>query len=222
MSSPPAASLLDISLPLSAATPVFPGDPPFELLPLASLEEAGCRLSAIRMGTHTGTHLDAPAHVLQGGATVDALPAELLVGPARIVDLSDVGPALSASVLARRDLAGARRLLLRTRRGPRPGRPAAHLTLDGALHLRSLGVRLVGIDELSIGDATEGSTLPVHHALLGADPPVLVLEGLDLSAAREGEALLLCLPLRLVGADGAPARVLLALGGLAPDGLSGR
>lgn len=201
----------DVTVPLTRALPTYPGDPPFEIEALRSLEQGHpYRLSRLSLGTHTGTHVDAPAHLLPEGAGVDELPLEILVGKARVVDLR-VRERIERADLEACDLRADLRLLLRTRMSGQMHRPAfqedhVHLTEDAAAYLVQAGLKLVGIDYLSV-DAHGSHDLPAHRALLSAG--VVIVEGLDLSEVEEGEYEMICLPLRLPGGDGAPARVLL-------------
>jgi arylformamidase len=202
---------LDVTLPTSAGMPVYPGDPPVEIKPRTSLAEGDAfNVSAVALGTHTGTHIDAPAHCFAGAAGVDALPLEILCGPAFVLDLAadgaTAGP-ITPDVLAAVP-AGCLRLLLRTHDGRLwngEPTPDAALNEDAAQRLIERGVRLAGIDRPSIAPAHE--PLPVHRLLLGTG--VIILEGLELRAAPAGPCELFCLPLKLAGADGAPARVAL-------------
>jgi arylformamidase len=155
-------------------------------------------VSRLVLGTHTGTHVDPPAHFLPGTATVDALPLDVLVGPA-VVAQCPAGP-IDRAVLESLALPeGSTRLLLKT------GGDAGALTPDGARWLVERDVRLVGADTLSIEPATD--KYPVHRILLGAG--VVIVEGLDLAGVAPASYQLVCLPLRIVGGDGAPARAVL-------------
>lgn len=175
-------------------------------------------VSHLSLGAHTGTHVDAPVHFLEGGAGVDALPVEALVGPAVVVGLEAVEGAIGADDLEAAGIpAGAERLLLRTRNsgwsagdsGFREGFVA--LDVSGAEWCVRRGVRLVGIDYLSIEPFGAGRPgHPVHRTLLEAG--VAVLEGVDLAEVRPGRYFLAALPLRIPGADGAPARAVLVEG----------
>lgn len=203
----------DISLPLHPGIVVYDGDPEFTAEPVSRVEVEGYAMSRLSMGSHTGTHLDAPAHFVAGGMTVDQVPLDLLCGPARVLDLRGQGLALGRHVLERHDWHEVRRVLLRTESGPLLDGPFskhyAHLTLDGAEFLRDCTqTRLVGIDTLSI-EAEPCAGFPVHHALLAADPPILVLETVDLRDVEARDYDLVCLPLRIRGGDGAPARAFL-------------
>jgi arylformamidase len=218
--------IIDISRPIGPDTPVWPGDPPVVVEPVARVAAGDpADVSRLALGTHTGTHVDPPAHFLPGGATVDALPLDVLVGPSVVADFSASPGPIDARRLDSLDLpAGTPRLLLRTAlgEGPGPGMVGA-LTADGAGWLVERGVRLVGADTLSIEPATDGPGVrgcppdeqyPVHHILLGAG--VVIVEGLDLSAAAAGPYELVCLPLRITGGDGAPARAVLIRPDAAP------
>jgi arylformamidase len=191
--------IIDISRPIGPDTPVWPGDPPVAVEPVARVEDGDPGVSRLTLGTHTGTHVDPPAHFLPGAATVDALPLDVLVGPALVVDLSDGGP-IDADRLASTGLGDdVSRLVCRT------GAAEGALTTDGARWLVERGVRLVGVDTLSIEPAT--GTYPVHRILLGSG--VVIVEGLDLSTVAPGRYRLVCLPLRIALGDGAPARAIL-------------
>jgi arylformamidase len=204
--------IIDISRPIGPDTPVWPGDPPVLVEPVARVGDGDpADVSRLVLGTHTGTHVDPPAHFLPGGVTVDALPLDVLVGPAVVADFTAGGPidagALESLVLP----AGTSRLLLKTSGGSAAGATAGDVTADGARWLVERGVRLVGADTLSIepasGETGEASEFPVHRILLGAG--VVIVEGLDLSGAPAGSYQLVCLPLRIAGGDGAPARAVL-------------
>jgi arylformamidase len=207
--------LLDVSLRLSARLPTYPGNPPWECLPVKRVARGdSSNVSALHLGTHTGTHVDAPRHFFDAGPGVDELPLEVLVGPARVVHLPGV-PAVGAAELAPLDLAGVTRLLIRTdnsalwEKGSEFTPGFVYLAEDGARLLASRGIRLIGVDYLSV-ERFKAPGAPTHHALLGAG--IVVIEGLDLSAAAPGDYELMCLPLKVAGGDGAPARVVLRSG----------
>lgn len=199
--------VIDISLSIDAGMAVWPGDPPVRVEPVSRVEAGDiAAVSRLALGTHTGTHVDPPAHFLAGGATVDELPLDVLVGPAVVADLTGGGP-VDAARLAALDLPeGTVRILLKT------SAAGGLVTPDGAAWLVERGLQLVGVDTLSIEPPSEH--YPVHRLLLGAG--VIIVEGLDLTAAAPGRYQLACLPLRIAGGDGAPARaVLLPLDGAA-------
>jgi len=224
-------SWLDVTVALGPATPFYEGDPIFRLEPLCRWSESQPRsyaLSRIEMGTHSGTHLDAPAH-FGGVLGVDEVDLNLLMGPALVLDLRGDPDEISSAVLARFDLRGVTRLVLRTAAQPNgeegaashgagpdggsglvdSGLSAAVLTEDAARYLRcETAVRLVGIDALSV-ESGQGSGFPVHHILLREEPPIWIVETLDLRSVGSGWYDLVALPLKILGADAAPARVLL-------------
>jgi arylformamidase len=204
------STIYDVTVPLTPGLPVYPGDPPFEI---ESLQRAGAdafSLSRISLATHTGTHVDAPAHVVPGGTTIDALPTEILMGKARVVEIL-ARERIDRADLEAQDLRDDLRILLKTRMSGQMQKPEFqedHLYLTGgaAAYIAQAGLKLVGFDYLSI-DRHGATDFPAHHALLGAD--VVIVEGLDLSEVEPGEYDMICLPLRVAGGDGAPARVVL-------------
>lgn len=202
--------ILDVSVSLAPGMLVYPGDPPFSLEPLQRAGEAPFALSRLDLSTHSGTHVDAPAHFLAGGTTVDKLPLEILMGKARVVEVH-ARERIDRTDLEALDLRDDLRVLLKTRMSGQMARPPyqedhLYLTEDSAQYLAQAGIKLVGFDYLSI-DRAGSSDFPAHRALLGAG--VVVVEGLDLSEAAAGEYDMACLPLRVGGGEAAPARVVL-------------
>jgi arylformamidase len=205
------ARIFDVTVPLSAEVPVYPGDPGFSMEPTREIGKGDpYNLARLSLGTQTGTHVDAPYHFLADGATVDALPLEILLGKARVVELLG-RDRVDRTDLEELDLRDDLRVLFKTRmagqmRIPQFAADHVYLTEDAATYLVQAGIKLVGIDYLSF-EKPGSLEFPAHHALLSAG--VVIVEGLDLSAVEAGEYDLVCLPLRILGADGAPARVLL-------------
>lgn len=200
----------DVSVSLVPGMPGYPGDPPFMIEVVQRLGEAPCQLSRMSLATHSGTHVDAPAHFVAGGATVDQLPLEILLGKARVVEVR-VRERVERGDLEALDLRDDLRVLLKTRMSGqllKPGFQEDHVYLseDAAIYLVQAGIKLVGFDYLSI-DRSGSADFPAHHALL--DAGVVIVEGLDLSAVEPGEYDMACLPLRVAAGDGAPARVVL-------------
>jgi len=199
--------IIDISVPIRSGMVTYPGDPEVQLTRWASISDGSlANLTRLDFGVHSGTHVDAPVHFFDGAPAAESLPLDALVGPARVVDATAVGSKLDAAALAGLDLGGAERVLFKTRNSELWARASfaddfVSLTEDAAQELIRRGVRLVGIDYLSIGDEA------AHLALLGAG--VVTIEGLDLRQIEPGDYELICAPLKLVGSDGAPARVLL-------------
>ena len=204
----------DVSIPISPATPVWLGDPAVVLEKVSSMD-AGAHDNVSRLGcsVHTGTHVDAPHHFLNDHRTVESLALDILVGPAQVVEIPPDVKVVSAQVLESALLApGMERLLLKTsnsqlwkQSGNSFHKDFVGISADGADWLVRYGIKLVGIDYLSV--APYQQSIPTHVALLTAG--VIILEGLDLSAVKPGSYSLFCLPLKLVGSDGAPARVIL-------------
>jgi arylformamidase len=201
----------DVTQPLYEGMPVYPGDPAVTVRPHCRIDRGDpVNLCAVAFGSHTGTHIDAPRHFLEGAGGVDRIPIETLVGPASVVEVSGAG-AVDAAALRGIVPVACRRLLLKTRNSARPpgDRLApgfAALTGEAARQLVEAGLLLVGLDGPSV-DPAEAADAPAHRRLLQAG--VVILEGLELSAVPPGEYELLCLPLPLRDGDGAPARVVL-------------
>jgi len=207
---------IDISVPLHEHMLTYPGDP---VVSLERIEDMGggdpANLSVLSMSTHTGTHVDPPLHFVAGGAAIDAVSLDVLIGDAIVVDMRGIA-AIGPHELAAADLpGGVERVLFLTDHSAAwaksttgwPERYTA-LTLDGARWIVDRGIRLVGTDFISIEDADAGDgTYPVHRTLLGAE--VVILEGLDLRAAPVGRSTLWCLPLKIRDGDGGPARAVL-------------
>lgn len=161
---------------------------------------ASYSLTKFAMGSHSGTHVDAPSHLLAGGGTIDRIDLDLLMGPCLLVS-ANADMEISLQYLDELKVpSGTKRLILRTRRGE------GYLTQEAALRLVETGVRLVGIDSPSV-DAPASPHLPVHRALLKAG--MVIVENLALNGVTPGSYWLACLPLKIEGCDGAPARVVL-------------
>ena len=206
--------IIDVSLPISPALPVWPGDPAVVLEKVSSMDAgAHDNVSRLACGVHTGTHVDAPHHFLNDHRTVESLALDVLVGPAQVVQIPPEVKVVSEEVLETAVLPrGTERLLLKTsnselweRRENTFFTGFVGISEDGANWLVRYGIKLVGIDYLSV--APYHQSIPTHRSLLTAG--IIIIEGLDLSATEPGSYSLYCLPLKLVGSDGAPARVIL-------------
>jgi arylformamidase len=204
--------IYDISVPIRSGGLVYPGNPEINIaLQQAVAKGASANVSTIRFGSHTGTHADAARHFFDDGQPVDQIPLDRLIGPAVLVRFDDQVRAVGAAELRQHDLEGHKRILIRTRNSALLSRPDfvkdyTYLAPDGAQYLVDQGVELVGIDYLSIEQFHSGHHR-THRTLL--ERAVVIVEGLDLSAPPAGEYEFICLPLRLEGCDGAPARAVL-------------
>jgi arylformamidase len=198
--------LLDVSVLLTPGIPAYPGNPDFEISPVKRIANGdSSNNSRLVMGTHSGTHVDAPKHFFDDRPGVDALPLDLLVGRARVIDLPHRGGITEAHLAAaglREDL----RVLLRTPNSALWNTSTGfypeytYLSEGGARFLVEQGVKVVGIDYLSVEQFHKAGA-PAHHALLGNG--IVIIEGLNLSEADAGMYEMYCLPLRIAGADGA-------------------
>jgi arylformamidase len=204
--------IYDISVPIRSGGLVYPGNPEIEIsLQQAVAKGAGANVSFIRFGSHTGTHADAARHFFDDGQTVDTIPLDRLIGPSLLLSFPDDLRAVSAADLQKHDIKGHTRILLRTRNSALLSQREfvgdyTYLAPDGAQYLVDQGVELVGIDYLSIEQFHSGHH-KTHRTLLAKS--VVILEGLDLSVPAPGPYQLICLPLRIEGCDGAPARAVL-------------
>ena len=207
--------LIDVTLPIGPRLLVWPGDPPVTVEPRKQIARGdGSNVSEVSMGTHTGTHVDPPVHFVPGTHGIDQVALEVLLGPAVVADARAYARPMGAEDLAGLGIPeGSERVLLRTanselwRRQP-VDFPAIYacLTLDGARWVVDRGIRLIGVDFLSVEQkGAEGH--PVHHTLL--ENGVVIVEGLDLGHVDPGPYTLACLPLRIVDGDGGPARAIL-------------
>ena len=206
--------IYDISVPLRSGGVVYPGNPAISITAQQAISQgAGANVSRIDMGSHSGTHVDAPKHFFDDGAGADTLPLDVLMGPARLIAVDDAVKSVGETELRAHDLRGVTRVLIRTRNSAwlASGSTEFHpdytfLSPEGAAYLVGLGVKLVGVDYLSVEQFHSGHHR-THRTLLGAD--VVIIEGLVLNEPPPGDYELRCLPLRLTGLDGAPARAVL-------------
>ena len=206
--------IYDISVPLRTGGVVYPGNPGISITSQQAISQgAGANVSRLDVGSHSGTHVDAPKHFFDDGAGVEALSLDVLMGPARLIVFDDTVTSVREADLRAHDLTGVKRLLMRTRNSAWLASGATefhpdytYLAPDGAAYLVGLGVRLVGVDYLSVEQFHSGHHR-THRTLLSAG--VVIVEGLVLSAPPAGDYELRCLPLLLTGLDGAPARAVL-------------
>lgn len=207
--------LIDVSLKVGPDLLVWPDNPGVAVTPTSRISRGdSSNVSEIRLGSHTGTHVDPPSHFLDEGATAENLPLDVMMGEATVADLrgtsGPIGPDELAGLSLREETT---RLLLRTDNSaiwaadPRAfPRDYVSLSQYGAQWVVDNGIRLIGIDFLSI-EARGAPGHPTHRTLLEAG--VVILEGLDLSGVEPGEYTLVCFPLKIAGGDGAPTRAIL-------------
>jgi arylformamidase len=209
--------MIDVTLVISPDMLVWPGDPAVEVVPRKQIAADGANVSEVRMGTHTGTHVDPPNHFVEGAGGIDSVPLDVLVGDAVVVDARHLDRPIEGTDIERLAIPdGAQRVLLRTAnselwRQPKVSFPETYacLTAASAQWLVDQGIKLIGVDFLSVEQkGAEGH--PVHHTLL--ENGVIIVEGLNLSEVEPGQYTLMCLPLRIRDGDGGPARALLLEG----------
>lgn len=204
---------IDVSVAIRDGMVHWPTNPPVAVERVLDMAHgARANVSRIALGVHTGTHVDAPVHFRPEGGGVDDIPIDALIGPARVIQIHDPVH-VTVRELEAAGVAAGERILLKTRNSPAAWQrspefvpDAVHLSTEAAQWLGERQVLMVGIDYLSVGGFTTRNGLAVHHALI--DRGVWILEGLDLTAAPEGPCDLICLPLKIAGADGAPARAM--------------
>ena len=208
--------IYDVSVPISARLPIYPGDPGIEIgqwLSMAAGDAAN--VSVLHFGAHTGTHVDAPAHFIEGAPKLQSMSLEILIGEARVVEISTDVMEINDEVIAAVCPAGTKRVLFKTRNSnfwnEETGEFRSDYTFispDGARRLVAEGVQLVGIDYLSV-ERFRPERYATHETLLSHG--VVIIEGLDLRAVPPGAYELICLPLKIAegSGDGAPARTIL-------------
>ena len=206
--------IYDVSLALRTGGLVYPGNPAIAITAQQAIAQgAGANVSRIDFGSHTGTHVDAPKHFFDDGAGVDALALDVLMGPCRLLAFSDAVMSIGEAELRAHDLSGVTRVLLKTRNsawlasGSTEFHPDyTYVAPDGAEYLARIGVRLVGVDYLSVEQFHSGHHR-THRTLL--ERGIVIVEGLLLSEPPAGSYELRCLPIKLAGLDGAPCRAVL-------------
>lgn len=208
------ARIYDVSLSLRTGGLVYPGNPAISITAQQAISQGdSANVSRIDFGSHTGTHVDAPKHFFDDGAGVDALSLDILMGPCRLLAFSDAVTSIGEAELRAHDLDGVTRVLFKTRNSSWLASGSAefhpdftYVAPDGAEYLASLGVRLVGVDYLSVEQCHSGHHR-THRTLL--ERGIVIVEGLLLSEPPAGSYELRCLPIKLAGLDGAPARAVL-------------
>jgi arylformamidase len=204
---------IDVSIPLHTGMVCWPGNPAVEIERMLTIEGGdGCNVSRMSLGAHTGTHVDAPIHFLPEGIGVHAAPLEAMMGLARVIEIQD-SVSIKVAELKTHHIQPGERILFKTLNSPRCWQTDrfvddfVYVSAAAAEYLASLPVQTVGVDYLSVGGFyADGQE--THQALLSGG--VWIIEGLNLTGVRPGNYQLICLPLRMTDADGAPARVLLS------------
>lgn len=213
--SPNSMQIFDISVSLSESTPTYPGDPGIEITPWSKMPESQANVSLLHFGAHSGTHVDAPAHFIEGGNKVEFLSLDSLVGPAEVVEVPSNIKVINEEFVAALPLLDLRRILFKTRNSAFWDNPGegfrsdyTYLNSGAAKLLAEAEIRLVGIDYLSV-EQFHSEKFETHLLLLSHG--VTILEGLDLREITAGSYELICLPLKIAGGsgDGAPARAVL-------------
>lgn len=208
--------IYDVSVPISSQTPTYPGDPGIDIRQWLSLEKGDvANVTALYLGAHTGTHLDAPAHFIREGKTIASLDLDTLIGEARVVEIPKETYEISENLVESHCPVGPTRVLFKTRNSEFWSQETSEFRTDftyisagAARRLVANGIKLVGIDYLSV-ERFQSETFETHEILLSHG--VVIIEGLDLRAVGGGVYELICLPLKIAGGtgDGAPARVVL-------------
>ncbi len=209
----PKDAWIDVSVELNAGMVHWPGDPEPNFHRVMDMDHGDqANVTLCRMGAHTGTHMDAPCHFLHGEKGIDQFPIELGIGPAKVISMSAEVGVIGERELQGRGIAAGDRVLFKTRNSNRRwddqdfATDYVGINHSGAEFLAQSGVKLVGVDYLSVG-VFDGDGADTHRTLLRAG--IWIVEGLNLLNLSEGAYDLVCLPLRIVGSDGSPARVVL-------------
>jgi arylformamidase len=205
-------SWIDISVPLRSGMVHWPDNPPVRFERMLDIERGdACNVSKLSLGAHTGTHMDAPIHFLSDGIGIDEIPLTATMGRARVIEIGDTESIKSGELTAHRIRRG-ERILFKTANSAHGWQTDefvedfVYIGREAARYLATIGVQTIGVDYLSIG-GFHVDGVDTHQALLEAG--IWVIEGLNLSYVQPGRYDLICLPLRIVGGDGAPARAVL-------------
>jgi arylformamidase len=204
--------LIDISVPLRSGMVHWPDNPPVRIERMLDMERGDvANVSKISLGSHTGTHMDAPIHFVRAGEGMDQLPLDATIGRARLVEIQDP-VSIKPDELSQHGIGRGERVLFKTRNSSLGWwtqdfiEDFVYVSQEAARYLADREVRTVGVDYLSVGGFRRDG-VETHQALLGAG--IWVIEGLDLSRVEPGEYELICLPLKVEDGDGAPARAIL-------------
>jgi arylformamidase len=203
---------IDVSVPIFSGMAYWPNNPPIEVEFVMQMAKGdACNLSKISFGAHTGTHMDAPLHFVPGGKSIDQMPLNATIGTARVIPIQDT-ESIKVAELAQHSIQPGERILFKTINSTRAWKvntfveDFVFIEPEAAQYLAERQVQTVGVDYLSVGGFFRDGT-ETHQALLKAG--IWVIEGLNLSKVEPGSYELICLPLKLRGAEGGPARAIL-------------
>ncbi len=201
--------IIDISIPIEEGMVKYPGDAEFSKTPICTIEKSGCNMMKLILGTHIGTHIDAPLHFLQDGLSIDKVPLFHFIGKAQVIEVDE--KEITKDIIRKKMRSDIERILFKTKNSSlykekRFIKDYTYLTEDGARFLVKRRIRLVGIDYISI-EKFGTPDFNVHKILFQAN--ICILEGINLLDVEEGIYILIALPLRLKGLDGSPVRAVL-------------
>ena len=204
---------IDVSIPLKSGMVHWPSDPSVTIKRTKDMDRGDrCNVSHLSMGSHTGTHMDAPLHFLKNGKGLDQMPLTATIGEARIIDIKDE-ESIQPEELRAHKIRRAERILFKTKNSSRSwksdefDRDFVYVSKEAARYLAKIRVQTIGVDYLSVGGFYKDG-LETHQALLGAG--IWIIEGMNLSKVKAGRYQLICLPLKILNADGAPARAVVS------------
>lgn len=205
---------IDISVPIKTGMVHWPDNPPVRVEKMMDMNRGDvCNVSTLAMGSHTGTHMDGPLHFIRDGAGLDRMPIEATIGPARLIEVKDK-ESIKPQHLRPHRIRRGERILFKTRNSSRSWKTDrfdedfVYISQEAARYLAERGIMTVGVDYLSVGGYKKDG-VETHDALLGAG--IWVIEGLNFSKVKPGKYQLICLPLKVLDSDGAPARAVLGV-----------
>lgn len=203
---------IDVTVTIRSGMVHWPGDPEIEVTRKMDMEKGDvCNVSRLSIGSHTGTHMDAPLHFIRNGKSLDRMPLDATMGPARVLEIRHREAVTVEEIRGKRIRAG-ERILFKTRNSRRSWKTDRfdedfiYVSKEAAAFLAEKKVKTVGIDYLSVGGFKKDG-VETHHALLGAG--IWVVEGMNLAKIRPGNYEMICLPMKVLNSDGAPSRALL-------------
>lgn len=206
------SSWIDVSVSLYTGMVHWPDNPPVHFERMKDMDKGdNCNVSVFSMGSHTGTHMDAPLHFVNGAQGIDKMPLEATIGPARVIEIKDT-ESIKPDDLRQYELQAGERVLFKTSNSTRCWgtndfiQDFVYISTEAAQYFAELHLQTIGVDYLSVGGYKKNGT-PAHQAILNAG--IWVIEGLNLSQVQPGRYEMICLPLKVLNGDGAPARAIL-------------